>query len=186
MTHIDQFYLQTQEGRHDAFTSWVSLCEMPLRKSLRSFARVVDVESVLQEGLLRMWRLAPKLKLEGENASLRLALRIVRNLAISEARRLKRVDHLDPETLEQDPAAQVQPDSPPDPALRRAIEFCLKKLPRRPRETMLARLKGLDDRTLAAELDMRVNTFLQNIVRARRLLRKCLEGKGVRLEEFQV
>ena len=51
---------------------------------------------------------------------------------------------------------------------------------------MLARLKGLDDRTLAAELDMRVNTFLQNIVRARRLLRKCLEGKGVRLEEFQV
>ena len=93
---------------------------------------------------------------------------------------------LNPEVLEQDPAAQVQPDGPPDPALRKAIEFCLKKLPRKPREAMLARLKGLDDRTLATELDMRVNTFLQNIVRARRLLRKCLEGKGVRLEEFQV
>jgi len=36
---------------------------------------------------------------------------------------------------------------------------------------------------LAERLRMRLNTFLQNIVRARRSMEKCLEGRGVRLEE---
>jgi len=184
MTEIDQLFRQTQGGRQQAFASWVRLCEMPLRKRLRSFARTVDVEAVLQEGLLRMWRLAPTLELEGPNASLRLALTIVHRLAIAETRRLKRMSPADLEDLDTDPAGRVEPAPPSDPALRKAIEFCVKKLPRRPREALLARLKDSDDRTLAGELNMRPNTFRQNIVRARRLLKKCLEGKGVRLEEF--
>jgi len=32
---------------------------------------------------------------------------------------------------------------------------------------------------------MKVNTFLQNIVRARRLLRDCLRRRGVPLEEIR-
>ncbi|MHC4210719.1 MAG: hypothetical protein ACYSWT_13510, partial [Planctomycetota bacterium] len=69
MSAIDDAYERTQEGDQEAFTSWVRLCETPLRKSLRPFAPYVDVESVVQEGLLRMWTLAPTLTLEGENAS---------------------------------------------------------------------------------------------------------------------
>jgi RNA polymerase sigma-70 factor (ECF subfamily) len=47
---------------------------------------------------------------------------------------------------------------------------------------MLARLGsggGADDATLAASLRMRLNTFLQNVSRARRLLVECLRGRGV-------
>ena len=87
MSEIDALFRRTRAGEHDAFTAWVRLCEMPLRNSLRRFARAVDVEAVLQEGLLRMWRLAPTLELEGKDASLRMAHTIVRRLAISEARR---------------------------------------------------------------------------------------------------
>ncbi|MCP3982089.1 MAG: hypothetical protein GY716_22515 [bacterium] len=184
MNDLDRAWETTRAGSHHGFSAWVKLCELPLRRSLRSFARVVDTESVLQEGLLRMWRLAPTKELEGENASLRMALRLVRNLAISETRRFGREV---PEQLE-DAEVHLEPGrldaEPSDPVLRKAIAFCVQKLPDKPRTALLARLGGGDDRDLAAGLDMRRNTFLQNIVRARKLLRKCLEGRGVRVEEL--
>ena len=121
MSEIDEAYERTQEGDHAAFTSWVRHCETPLRKSLRSFAAVVDVEAVLQEGLARMWTLAPRLKLKGENASLRYALRLVRNVALSEARRLGRATPVELEELEQRPEGAVDPDPPTDPGLRQAM-----------------------------------------------------------------
>jgi len=61
---------------------------------------------------------------------------------------------------------------------------CLAKLPERPREALLARLRAGNDRESAAGLDMRLNTFLQNIVRARRFLAECLESVGIRVAEF--
>ena len=178
MSAIDDAYKRTQEGDQEAFTSWVRLCETPLRRSLRPFAPFVDVESVLQEGLFRMWTLAPTLMLEGENASLRYGLRLVRNLALSEARRLGKTG---PEEQPSEPA--VDPDPPADPWLRQAILRCVEKLPRRPREALLARLRGGPDRELASSLGMRPNTFLQNIVRARRLMAECLKGAGVNVED---
>jgi DNA-directed RNA polymerase specialized sigma24 family protein len=177
---IDDAYKRTQEGDREAFTSWVRLCETPLRKSLRSFAPYVDVESVVQEGLLRMWLLAPTLTLEGENASLRYALRLVRNLALSEARRLGTAG---PDDLETFPEPPVDPDPPADPWLLQAILRCIEKLPRRPREALSARLRGGPDRGLASSVGMRLNTFLQNIVRARQLMAKCLKGAGINVED---
>jgi len=41
---------------------------------------------------------------------------------------------------------------------------------------------GEPDAGLAASVRMPVNTFFQNIVRARRALRKCLEGRGVSMK----
>jgi RNA polymerase sigma-70 factor (ECF subfamily) len=35
------------------------------------------------------------------------------------------------------------------------------------------------DETLAEHLSMRLNTFLQNFTRARKLLAKCLEERGI-------
>ena len=55
----------------------------------------------------------------------------------------------------------------------------------RPRKAMEARLQGATpDRDLAEELGMKLNTFLQNIVRARKALAGCLEESGVRLAEY--
>jgi hypothetical protein len=48
---------------------------------------------------------------------------------------------------------------------------------------MDARLRGGPDRDLASSLGMRLNTFLQNIVRARTLLSRCLEAAGIRIED---
>jgi DNA-directed RNA polymerase specialized sigma24 family protein len=187
LSEIDHAFEGTRAGDAEAFAAWVRLVEVSLRGSLRRFARAVDVEAVMQEGLLRMWRLAPALRLEGENASLRFAFRLLHNLAVSETRRLRRFEPLVTDPPDGRPLDRVDPDPPPDPLLRRAIQDCIARLPRQPRLAILLRLQegGLHpDSILAVRLKMKRNTFLQNIVRARRLLAKCLEGRGVRLEEM--
>lgn len=185
MTEADSLYKGTQAGDVEAFTAWVRLAEMPLRRSLRSFARSVDVEVVLQEGLLRMWMLAPRLELSGANASLRYALVLVRRLALSEQRRTSRRREvpLDEDTEVAD--LPVEADRPPDPRLRAIILMCIRKLPAGPRNALLKRLEddGAPDREHAVALGMKPNTFFQNIVRARRSVRRCLEKNGVRKEE---
>ncbi len=186
-TEVDRAYRAVQAGDADAFAAWLRLVELPLRASLRSFATVVDVEATLQEGLLRMWTLAPTLELTGSNASLRYSIRLVRNLALEEARRLRRQITVEMERLAALAAEQIVPATPPDPGLRRLIEQCIELLPRRPREALRARIieGGVrHDRDLAAELHMKLNTFLQNIVRARRLMRTCLERHGIAPEEL--
>jgi len=74
----------------DAFADWMGRVERLIRLSLRRFARAADVEGVVQETLMRMWLLArePERRLTGEDASLRYALGMARNIARSEARRL--------------------------------------------------------------------------------------------------
>lgn len=162
-----------QRGDADAFARWLSHCERPVRLSLSSFARAVDVEAVLQEALLRVWQVAPRHVPDGgANSLLRLAVRIARNLAISECRRRR-------ETYEETDVA-VAPTTP-DPMLRAAIVDCRDKLPAKPRQAFDQRLAGGDDVDLAASLKMQLNTFLQNVTRARKLLADCLGKKGIAL-----
>jgi DNA-directed RNA polymerase specialized sigma24 family protein len=142
----------------------------------------------MQETLLRMWVLAIKSErqLEGPNASLRFALGVARNVAREEVRRarldrLVRIDDL-PDGTE----PWVDPDPPPDPALRFAIDECIQRMPNRPRQALLVRIEDghlRADRELAATLEMKPNTFLQHIVRARQFLARCLERKGIVLSE---
>jgi len=180
LSPIDAAFEQVRARSPAGFAEWMRLVELPLRASLRGFARVVDAEAVVQEVLLRMWVIAERVELVGPNASLRYALRIARNLALREAARLERFT-----PLADDPGPVVPDAAPrPDPALRRAIWECLKRLPRQPLQALQARLRsqGLEpDRDLAAARGMRLNTFLQNVSRARKALRKCLESRGVDL-----
>src|SRR5437667_3742365 len=115
LSATDEAFRRAQRGNHDGFSEWVRRVEIPLRASLRRFARRIDAEAVVQEALLRMWILAPRLRLEGEEASFRYVLRIARNLALNEAGRLDRFDPLDPAELENSPEGAVHPDPPPDP-----------------------------------------------------------------------
>ena len=186
-TALDRAFAGATAGDAHAFAAWLGLAEGPLRRSLGPFAPAVDVEAVLQEALLRMWKLAPALRLTGPDASLRYAQRIARNLAISEARRHKRLPAVELDALERLPEGRVDPDPVPDPGLRRIIMECIEHLPRRPREALRARLRAAGrspDRDLAAPLHMQLNTFLQNIVRARALVADCLRRHGVQLEEM--
>lgn len=183
MTESDLAFESARWGDVGAFASWMTLVERTVRGSLRRFARAIDVESAVQETFLRMWIAArdEARAFEGENASLRFALRVARNVALEEVRRA-RLDHL--VALDDlDPSSEPSIDPKPlsDPGLLRAIKNCVSRLRGKPRDALLARLaRGheLPDRAVAASLGMAVNTFLQNVVRARKAVAACLEGNG--------
>lgn len=188
VTAIDAAFEGARAGMPEAFAKWMTLVERSLRGSLRRFARAVDVEVVMQETFLRMWIAAtdPEREWVGNDASLRFAFRVARNVAFEEARRTGH-GHLVPLPEPGDGAEPaIDPPPPSDPGLLRAIRTCLGRLTGKPREVLFARLRDghrTADRDLAASLQMTANTFLQNVVRARRAVAQCLEGKGVRLQE---
>jgi len=187
VTEVDEYFAAARRGDLAAFTGWMGRVERPIRLSLAPFARAVDVEGIVQETLLRMWIFvtSPDRTLVGDDASLRFAIGMARNLARNEARRTQREHHLPPDEL---PDLPVQPEPASDPSLRRAIAHCLKRIATRPREALLARLAmqhTVGDRGIARSLGMTVNAFLQNIVRARLQLTRCLEKQGVPLEEIR-
>jgi len=185
VSEVDELWLTVCLGDVQGFASWMGRVERPIRRALEPFARAVDAEGVVQETLSRMWLFAREkgAGLVGENASLRFAIGMARNIARNEARKHGRERLLPPEDLPDPPAA---PDPPADPFLRLLIRRCFERLASRPRAALEARIgpgHGLSDRDLAARLRMSLNTFLQNVVRARRQLAACLEKSGVRLEE---
>jgi len=182
---LDQHLSAIAAGDPAAFARWLAHAEGRLRDSLRSFASRVDTEAVLQDALLRVWQIAPRITSDGKpDALVRVGVRIARNLAISELRR-NRVAPIDITALEGAAGMDTEtpmPDRVADPRLRERIETCRKKLPRQPAAALTARLHngGADpDVVLAERLRMRTNTFLQNITRARRLLDECLRSYGI-------
>ena len=170
-------------GDSVAFGRWIAGAERPLRESLRSFATRVDVEAVLQEGLLRTWQVAPRVELDGKpNALLRMALRVTRNLAIDEVRKARTIA-VEDEEMERS-LAFAATTTEPDPMLRKVILGCRDKLPQKQKDVLTARITSQGaqpDATLAEQLGMRLNTFLQNFTRARKLLEDCLRSHGVEI-----
>ena len=191
MTPVDAAWQEVRRGSDAGFRAWLPLVEPVIWRTLRPFARAVDVEAIVQEALMRMWVLAPSQPLAGENASLRFALRLAHNLAIDEVRRRGRelplVKDLPGGDDPPDPLPAPEPAPPPDPLLRRAILACIDKLPRQPKAALRVRLDAagtLPDRLLAERLAMQLNTFLQNVTRARRLVEECLAASGIAVKEY--
>jgi DNA-directed RNA polymerase specialized sigma24 family protein len=186
-SRADALFPRVCQGDERAFEAWMTEVEMPLRRSLARWARAVDVEAVMQETLLRVWLFARDRghTLEGPEASLRWTLGVARNVARNEARRFRREDLTETGELPNPPDPDP-PEPPSDPALARIIRRCLEALSRRPGEALRLRLDEgptADDRTLAERLGMTLNTYLQNIVRARRQLSRCLADAGAPVEE---
>jgi DNA-directed RNA polymerase specialized sigma24 family protein len=169
-------------GDVDAFGRWLAGAEPRVRASLASFAAQLDVEAVVQECLLRVWQVAPRVVDDGRpDVLVRLAIRIARNLALDELRRRR----ADPATLQQlEAVSEPTHLAPGDPRLRELIATCRDKLPGKPAAALQARLDGAwrPDVELALELGMKLNTFLQNFTRARKLLAQCLSAHGVDVE----
>lgn len=182
MLDLDVHLEAIAAGDPAAFASWLVAAEPALRPGLRRFAAVCDTEAVLQEALLRVWQVAPRFVRDGrDNGLLRLAARIARNLALSEARRAGVVEARGDDV----PEVAVTP-ALPDPHLAAQLARCREDLPRQPALALAARLEsgGAEhDGELAARLGMRLNTFLQNFGRARKLLAECLERVGISLAE---
>ncbi len=185
MKDIDLLWAEACLGDREAFVDWMGRVERPIHRSLARYARAVDTESVVQEALLRMWHLSKQDggSLSGENASLRWCIGITRNLARNLARRHRR-EHLLPE--EDMPEGDDGAAPPlPDPFLRELIQRCIEALPAALKRAILVRIE-LGHRLAAEQAQrarMTVNTFHQNVTRARRGLDACLETSGVREHE---
>lgn len=180
----DEFFLRAiAAGDSRAFGQWIARVERPLRESLRSFASRVDVEAVVQETFLRTWQIGPRVQVDGKPSPLfRVALRIARNLAIDEVRRA-RSQTIGDDDLDASLAFATQAIES-DPLLREVILQCRENLPAQPARALDARIQSSGaepDATLAAKVGMKLNTFLQNFTRARKLLADCLRAKGVEL-----
>lgn len=165
----------------DAFGRFLGGAELELRKSLRALSASVDVEAIVQETFLRVWQVAPRVMPDGRpNALLRFSVRVARNLAISDLRRRRETAVAD--AIERAEPEEPRAPEPSDPLLAELIARCVGDLPNKPAEALRARLEsaGADpDGDLAERLGMRLNTFLQNVTRARKLVAACLEKKGV-------
>jgi RNA polymerase sigma factor (sigma-70 family) len=180
MSDLDQYLGAIVARDQNAFAAWVAGAEPRLRGGLRSFAADVDTEAVVQETLMRVWTAAERVQLDGRpDALLRYALRIGWNLAIDEARR-RRPDFM-PNWMQEelrDPGEERVPAE-----VAEAVRECRENLPPKPRQAIDARIEGgwRRDEELARRLGMTLNTFFQNIKRAREAIRDCLESRGVNL-----
>jgi len=189
LTDIDALFSVARNGDEQAFGDWMGRVERPIQASLWPFARVVDLEVVMQETFARMWVFAQDAtrRLDGPNASLRCALGVARNVAREQVRQARLGQMVPLESLADPPEPASNDGTPEDPGLMKIIRACIEALPKRPRQALLARIgaEGVaPDRALAARIEMSVNAFLQNIVRARAQLARCLKGRGVSLEEY--
>lgn len=176
---LDTYLPAFASGDTDAFAHWVAVAEPVVRRSLSRFAARLDIEVVVQETLLRIWQVAPRIiRDERPNAALRLALRTAYNLALDELRRTRRWVELD--AIDREP--EVLEPLEPDPYLREKIVRCNDALPKKPQQALLARLSSAGcepDELLAKRLQMQLNTFHQNLARARKLLIECLRKAGI-------
>jgi DNA-directed RNA polymerase specialized sigma24 family protein len=177
-------------GDVQAYAVWLGHAEPRVRLSLAKFARAVDSEAIVQETLLRIWQVAPRVFVDARGDTLvRLAIQIAHNLAIDYVRRDRRLARAERAELLELMPAQVDDAPPPDPLLRAVIRSCMNQLPKQPAAALGARLDnaGHDpDETLAGRLGMQLNTFLKNFGRARALLLDCLKSRGVTLPHFDV
>ena len=168
-----------------AFARWLARCELRLRRSLRPFAHLVDVESVLQETALQIWEHdAQRITASGTpEFLLRWAYVVARNKALNLARRAGRLDLFDPDH-DLSPGTE---SAHSDPLLRDRIRRCLAQLLPNLRRVLDARLKDDGqhrDRELAAQLGVSFDAFRQNLARGRRALEGCLKTQGIDIRAY--
>ena len=108
-----------------AFTRWFARCEIPLKRSLRSFAELVDVESTAQDAAFKVWQDAARITPDGRPGFL---LRWTKTVAANDARNKirrsgHRLDHRMPLPNEDDLGSSTS--STRDPFFLERVRRCL-------------------------------------------------------------
>jgi RNA polymerase sigma-70 factor (ECF subfamily) len=167
----------------DAFTRWFARHDIALKRSLRSFAAIVDVEAIVQETAIRVWSHASSITADGRPGFLvRWAATVARNMARTEARRSGRLQF-----VESPPETPAPVDHPPDPAFTARAQRCFKQLSPKLRLAMeRVRDHGGSQslRDVAAAIGMTHDSIRQNLTRARRALEECLESHGIDVRSY--
>jgi RNA polymerase sigma-70 factor (ECF subfamily) len=195
-----------------AFNEWHKRYEIRLRRSLRSFADVVDPEAALQEALLRMWQTAPVVKPDGHRAIepdgpdflYRWTVTVAHRNALNRLKRSAREDLVGRVEL----VADVRPrddnavggrtrkrigeqdtykERTADPMLRERIGRCANQLTGKLRNALRARIRDegqRNDSELAAELGTTHDAFRKQIGRFRDAVEQCLLRHGIKFREY--
>lgn len=146
----------------------------------RTFPTVQDIDDVVQESYLRIWKrqaAAPLASVKG------FLFRIAQNLCFDVGRRQKRFCSL--EVVEQglEPVVQESPSVPDTVAAREETELlicAITTLPARCRQAYIYRkLHGLSQQEIAQRLGISENTVENHLSRAHRLCDEYLRARGV-------
>lgn len=167
-----------------AFSRWFARCEMPLRRSLGSFADVADVEAIVQDTVILVHNRASTITPQRPAGFL---LRWARTVALNRARNdAKRAGRHEPfEEYAETASSPVAPAA--DPFLRERIRQCRERLPDKPRLVLDALLEDggrHQPRDLATSIGLKFDAFRQNLKRARGALEQCLRGYGINVREY--
>jgi DNA-directed RNA polymerase specialized sigma24 family protein len=171
----------------DAFTRWFARCEIPLKRSLQSFAELVDVESVAQDTAFKVWQNASTITPDGRPGFL---LRWSRTVALNEAgskirRSGHRLDHRVPLADVAEPESPTA--SPLDPLLLERVRRCFERLQPHQKQAFRARVDDQGerrDRELATSIGMGFDAFRQNLTRGRKALVECLASFKINVLEY--
>ncbi len=172
------------DGDKEAFCRWFARCEIPLKRSLRSFAQAVDVEAVVQETGLKLWKDPSRITPDGRTGFLlRWGITVARNEARNYVKRTGRQVALE----EHPEVAGATVNMAGDPILRARIRQCLEHLQTHQQRAFQARLDDggkRADRDLAASIGMSFDVFRQNMTRGRKALVKCLSSFNIDVMEY--
>ena len=149
---------------------------------VRMLGDATEAEDVVQETMLRLWRMAPDWQ-DGQAKVSTWAYRVAMNLCTD---RLRKRRHLSGGTL--DDAPEPMDDAPgaearlQDGARHDALQNALAALPERQRQAVVLRhLEGLSNPEIAVIMDIGVEAVESLSARGRRSLKQALEGRRAEL-----
>lgn len=182
MRDADAAEVDAPADPRDWFRDQIHAHDRQLRGWLqRQFPKVRDIEDLVQESYLRVWRRHLERPVDSAKAFL---FRVARHLAIDDLRRRRTATTESLGDLADLPVMVEAPDAAESLCYEEKIELlaaAFLKLPARCRTIMtLRKLKGQSVRDIAATLAITEGTVDHQITRGTHLLRAYLEGKGVR------
>lgn len=144
----------------------------------RMLSDVAEAEDVVQETMLRLWKIAPDWQ-EGEAQVSTWAYRVAMNLCTDRLRKRRFVSDTPLDAMP-DPAdaSQDVEDRMQDDARARALHHAIADLPERQRAAMVLRhFEGLSNPEIAAIMDIGVEAVESLTSRGRRTLKQALADR---------
>ena len=158
----------------------LTLAPRVLGQALRMLADRAEAEDVVQEALLRLWRVAPDWR-QGEAQVSTWMYRVTANLCTDRLRRRRRAVGLEDVAEPEDPAPSAA-ERMQGEARMRALSDALAALPERQAQAVALRhLEGLSNPEIAAVMDIGVEAVESLTARGKRALAAALKGRKAEL-----
>lgn len=153
-----------------------------MRLGVRMLDDVSEAEDVVQETMLRLWRIAPDWQ-DGQAQVSTWVYRVAMNLCTDRLRKRRHLSGMSiddaPEPMDEAPGAEVRLQ---DNARQQALQGALAALPDRQRQAVVLRhLEGMSNPEIAAIMDIGVEAVESLTARGRRSLKQALEGRRAEL-----